>query len=98
MGQAEGFAHDTNLILVKQLHRLAKLELKIVGKSADIVVRLDTVGLDDVGINGTLCKEFDTVKLSCLFLKDADLSLMITEIILIRQLSTIISREMARLL
>ena len=56
----------------------SSFEVHGVRQAADVVVALDDGGLtartalDDIGVNGTLCKEIDLADLLRLFLKDAD--------------------------
>ena len=72
VGQTQRLAHDSDLVLEQQLDGLDQLELQILGQTAHVVVRLDAVGFEDIGIDGALCEELDAVELARFFLKDAD--------------------------
>ena len=61
VGKTESFAYNSYLILEKKLKRLNERELKVLGKSAYVVVRLDCLlaltllyALEDVGVDGSL--------------------------------------------
>ena len=78
VGQAEFSADGANLILEEHPQWLDQFELKVVGQSADIVVRLDrrrmiaTTGLDHIRIQGALNQIVDIRQLEGLFLENAN--------------------------
>ena len=72
VGQAELLAHHADLVLVQELDRLHQLKVQVLGQTADVVVGLDAVGFQNVGIDGTLGQEGDAVQLAGLFFKHAD--------------------------
>ena len=76
MGKTEGFSNNSYLVLKEQLNGLDKLKLKILGKSAYVVVGLDCLlalgllyALENFGVDSTLRKKLDSFKLSCFFCK-----------------------------
>ena len=77
--KSERLTYYTDLVLVEEFQGLAKLKLKVLGKSADIMVGLDCLlalclldGFQNVGIDCTLCKELHALKLACLVGKNID--------------------------
>ena len=72
VGQTQLLADHAHLVLEEELERLDQLEVEILRQAADVVMRLDRAALEDVGIDGALCKEVDALLLAGLLLKDAD--------------------------
>ena len=79
VGQTKSLAYYTDLILKEQLERFNKLELEILGQSAYVVVRLNSLfalgsldGLQNVGVDSSLCQEADAFQLACFFSKYSD--------------------------
>ena len=72
VGQAQRLADDAYFVLEKELDRLDQLKLQVLRQTADVVVRLDAVGLKDVGVDGALTEELDAVQFAGFFLKYAD--------------------------
>ena len=72
LGEAEAEADDADLVLVKELEGLDELEGHALGKAADVVVGLDAVALDDVGVDRPLGEEGDALALAGLFVEDLD--------------------------
>ena len=77
--KTECLAYNSNLVLKEKLNRLNKLELKVVRKTANVVVRLNCLlalcllyAFKNVRINCTLSQEVNALKLSCLFLKNTN--------------------------
>ena len=64
--------YDADLILEEQLDRLNELKLDFFRKTADIVMSLDTVALEDVRVDGSLTKESDILKLCSLLIENFD--------------------------
>ena len=63
VGQTQRFAYDTHFILEQQLDRLHQLEGHALGQTANIVVGLDAVGLQNVGIDGSLRQKINALQL-----------------------------------
>ena len=64
--KTECSADDTNFVFIKELNGFNKTEVKILGKTANVVVSLYALAFDDIGINCALCKEINIVcKLAC---------------------------------
>lgn len=62
LGQAEFAADNADLVLVQQLDGLAELKLQILGQAAHVMVSLYPIlGLQNVGIDGSLGEEADLV-------------------------------------
>ena len=72
VGQAERLADAAYLVLIEELYRLDELESDVIGKTADVVVSLETLGLEYVGVDSTLSEEADTVELCALLIEHAD--------------------------
>ena len=77
VGKSESCAASAYFVLEEHLEWLNKFKLKVIGKSADIVVRFNCLcglcsAFDDVRINCTLSKEGNSVKLSCFFFEHTD--------------------------
>ena len=72
IGQTKLFTDHTYLILEQKLDWFHKFESELLGKSADVVVGLDTVALEDIGVDGTLSEEFDSLDLLGFLLEDCD--------------------------
>jgi len=70
VGQTQSVADNADFVLVQQLDRLDQFKLHILRQAANIVVSLDTVRLQNVGVNGALSEEADAVELGSLFVKD----------------------------
>ena len=71
MGETERLADYANLVLVKKLDRLNKLKLKVLGKTAHIVVRLNCLfalsllyALENIGVDSALSEELHALKLA----------------------------------
>ena len=61
--QTQRLADNANFILEQQLDRLDQLKLQILGQTSDVVVRLDAVTLEDIGVDGALSEELDAIEL-----------------------------------
>ena len=72
VGKSQFLTDDTYLVLEQELDRFHELELHVIRESTDIVVCLDGAALEDVWIDGTLCKEIDSFEFACLLLEDTD--------------------------
>ncbi len=72
VGQAERLADHADLVLVKELNGLDELELEIGRKASDVVVGLDALGLEYIGIYRPLGQEVDAAELAGLFGEDVD--------------------------
>ena len=79
VGQAQSLADHTDLVLEQQLDGLHQLEVQILGQTAHVVVGLDgllalgsLLGLQDVGVDGTLGQEGDALQLPGLVGEDGD--------------------------
>ena len=72
VGQTEGLPDHTDLILEEELHRLHELEFQILREASDVVVGLHGAALEDVGVDGPLCEEVDTLLFPGLLLEHAD--------------------------
>ena len=66
-------ADNANLVLVKELYGLDKLKVEVLGKSANVVVRLDCLlalclldALEYIGVNRTLREEINALEAACL--------------------------------
>ncbi len=74
---AEGTAHAAHLVFEQSSQRLHNLEVHLLRQTAHIVVRLDFAArsvdahtLDDIRINGALCKPFRSFNLLGLSLEN----------------------------
>ena len=74
VGKTESLANYANLILEEKLNGFNKLKGKILGKTANVVVRLNSLlalcllnALKDIGIDSTLSEEVNSLKLTSLF-------------------------------
>ena len=79
VGQAQSLADHTDLVLEQQLDGLHQLEVQILGQTAHVVVGLDgllalggLLGLQNVGVDGTLGQEGDALQLPGLVGEDGD--------------------------
>ena len=70
--KTECFADYADLVLIKKLDRLDELELKVLGKTADVVVGLNSLfalcllnAFKNIGINGALCEKRDALEFAC---------------------------------
>ena len=62
MGKTKCLTHNSYLILEEKLYWLAKLKLKVIGKTAHVVVGLNRLfalclldAFQNVGVDGALC-------------------------------------------
>ena len=72
VGQTQRLAYHADLVLVEQLHRLHQLKLQILGQAAYVVVGLDAVGFQNVGVNGALSQEGDALQLLSFLSENVD--------------------------
>ena len=77
MRQSQLHAAGPHFILKQLFQRLHQFELQIFRQSSYIMMRFHHLGrlgsaLDDIGINGTLAQEVDSLQLPGLLLEDAD--------------------------
>ena len=80
VGQPQRQPDVANLVLEQVAQRLDQLEAEVFGKSADVVVGLDLVGvvgvmrgqLDHIGIERSLREEIDVPEPGCLLFEDTD--------------------------
>ena len=72
VGQTKRLAYHADLVLVEQLHRLHQLKLQILGQAAYVVVGLDAVGFQNVGVNGALSQEGDALQLLSFLSENVD--------------------------
>ena len=72
IGESKLLSDNTNLILEQEFDGFDKRKLQVLGQTTDIMVGFHTLALDDVRIDGSLCKEFDPFLLAGLFFKDTD--------------------------
>ena len=70
--KTECFSDHTDLILEEQFYRLYKFELHILGKTANVVMRLNTVAFQNIGIDGALRKEGDAFQFGGFLIKYLD--------------------------
>ena len=67
--KSECIAYYANLVLVEKTNRLNEFEFHIFGQTAYVVVRLYTVGLENVGIDSSLRKERNAFEFRCFFIE-----------------------------
>ena len=72
VGKPQGLADHAHFVLEEQFDGLDQLELQVVGQTAYVVVGLDAVALENVGVDGTLRQEGYAFLLAGFFLEDAD--------------------------
>ena len=79
MGQAQSLADHADLVLEQQLDGFDQLEVQVLGQTAHVVVGLDgllalggLLGLQNVGVDGTLGQEGNALELAGLLGEDGD--------------------------
>ena len=79
VGKTKGFANYADFVFEEKFDGFNKFKVKVFGKAADVVVALNCFfafscfdGFENVGIDGSLCEEFNAFEFACFVSENFD--------------------------